>query len=89
MIVLFFFLIAVQQKAALEKEAKLSILEAGVADVSTRFMSLSLGLWGRGRPSETTGPSDPVPTWHQVFTETGLMRTSGTSGSGQNVSESV
>lgn len=29
------FLTAVQQKAALEKEAKLSILEAGVADVST------------------------------------------------------
>lgn len=36
-----FFLPAVQQKAALEKEAKLSILEAGVADVSTRFVSLS------------------------------------------------
>lgn len=29
------FLAVVQQKADLEKEAKLSILEAGVADVST------------------------------------------------------
>lgn len=40
MIVLF-FLTAVQQKAALEKEAKLSILEAGVADVSTHCVSFS------------------------------------------------
>lgn len=29
------FLVAVEQKASLEKEAKLRILEAGVADVST------------------------------------------------------
>lgn len=33
----FFPLTAVQKKAALEKESKLSILEAGVADVSTAF----------------------------------------------------
>lgn len=32
------FLTVVKQKAALEKEAKLSILEAGVADVSTVFL---------------------------------------------------
>ena len=31
----FFFLTVVKQKAALEKEAKVNILEAGVADVST------------------------------------------------------
>lgn len=36
------FLAVVQQKVALEKEAKLSILEAGVADVSTIFYFMTV-----------------------------------------------
>lgn len=35
LMIAFSFLTVVKQKAALEKEAKVSILEAGVADVST------------------------------------------------------
>lgn len=62
----FFFFTVVQKKAALEKESKLSILEAGVADVSTSFFLPSpsifilktgtLGLLSRRRGTCTWKP---------------------------------